>query len=75
MHAGLYGYTRCFSRGEKQGTSLCSCPTVLICVLSVIAPYLRRSIGVDRYHVLDPLFDFELDVELSLQGGDALLVG
>lgn len=75
MHAGLYGYTRCFSRGEKQGASLCSCPTVWICVQSVIAPYLRRSIGVDRYHVLDPLFDFELDVELSLQGGDALLVG
>lgn len=74
-HAGLYSYTRCFSSGEKQGTSLCSCPGVWICVWSVTAPYLCRSIGVDRYHVLDPLFDFELDVELSLQGGDALLVG
>lgn len=75
MNTGLYSYTWCFSRGEKQGTSLCSCPRVWICAWSVIAPYLRRSIGVDWYHVLDPLFDFELDVELSLQGGDALLVG
>lgn len=37
--------------------------------------YLGRSVGVDRYHVFNALFDFELDVELPLQGGDALLVG
>lgn len=37
--------------------------------------YLGRSVRVDRYHVFYALFDFELDVELPLQGGDALLVG
>lgn len=37
--------------------------------------YLGRSIGIDGDHVLNSLFDFELDVELSLQGSDAFLVG
>lgn len=37
--------------------------------------YLGRSVGVNRDHVFYALFDFELDVELPLQGGDALLVG
>lgn len=37
--------------------------------------YLGGSIGVDGDHVLNSLFDFELDVQLSLQGSDAFLVG
>lgn len=37
--------------------------------------YLGGSIGVDGNHVLNSLFDFELDVELPLQGSDAFLVG
>lgn len=37
--------------------------------------YLGGSVRVDRYHVLNALLDLELDVELPLQGGNALLVG
>lgn len=37
--------------------------------------YLGSSVRVDWDHVFNALFDFELDVELPLQGGDALLVG
>lgn len=37
--------------------------------------YLGGSIGVDGDHVLNSLFDFELDVELSLQGSNAFFVG
>ena len=47
--------------------------SVLVCVDSVL--YLGGSVGVDGDHVFDSLFDFELDVELSLQGSDAFLVG
>lgn len=35
--------------------------------------YLGGSVGVDWNHVLGSLFDLELDVELSLQGGNAVL--
>ncbi len=42
---------------------------------SVSVLYLGGSIGVHRDHVFDSLLDFELDVELSLQGSDAFLVG
>lgn len=37
--------------------------------------YLGGSIGVDGNHVFNSLLDFELDVELPLQRGDAFLVG
>lgn len=52
---------------------LCACVSGILvweCVL-----YLCGSIGVDGDHVFNSLFDFELDVELSLKGGDAFLVG
>lgn len=51
---------------------LLRCVLVLLWIKSV---YLGRSIGVDGDHVFNSLFDFELDVELSLQGSDAFLVG
>lgn len=51
---------------------LLRCVLVLLWIMSV---YLGGSVGVDGDHVFNSLFDFELDVELSLQGSDAFLVG
>lgn len=39
--------------------------------LHLLDSYLRRPIGVHQNHVLSTLFDLELDVILSFQGGKA----
>lgn len=44
-------------------------------VLQVRCVYLSGSISIDGDHVFNTLFDFELNVKLSLQGSNALLVG
>lgn len=42
--------------------------------VNTAALYLGGSVGVDGDHVLHPLLDFQLDVELPLQGCDAFFV-
>lgn len=55
---------------------LCSCVySMCLCRDTVNVSYFGGSIGVDGDHVLNSLFDFELDVELPLQGSNAFLVG
>lgn len=49
------------------------CVCVFVGRVSVL--HLGGSVGVDGDHVLNSLFDFELNVELPLQGSDAFLVG